>query len=67
MEKQNVWITRRVSMVLTFIRLGVNRVWLPTPLVVTTKQRKMEFSLSPFAPESWVSQVRFGYFVPRQP
>ena len=55
-----------VCVVITFSRLDVNRVWLPILLVVSWT-RKTEFFLSPFAPESLVSRVRFGRPVPRQP
>ena len=44
----------------------VNRVWLPTLLVISSTE-KNDVSLSAFAPEKWVSQDGFGSPVPRQP
>ena len=44
----------------------INRVWLPTLLVVSSTE-KNDVSLSAFAPEKWVSQDGFGSPVPRQP
>ena len=55
-----------VCMVITFSRVWINRVRLPILLVVR-RTRKMNISLSPFAPENLVSLDGFGRPVPRQP
>ena len=46
------------SVVITFSRLGINRIWLP--ILRSQMIREIEFSLSSFAPECLVLQVSFG-------
>ena len=47
-------------------RVRINRLRLPILLVVAAEQEK-NFSLSPFAPENFISRNGFGSPVPRQP
>ena len=54
-----------VCMVITFSRVWINRIRLPTLLVVSWTG-KIRISLSPFAPENLVSRDGFGRPVPRQ-
>ena len=53
-------------MVSTFIRAWINRLWLPSLLVVSWTG-KTNSSLSPFAPENLASRDGFGRPVPRHP
>ena len=50
----------------TLARVKINRVWLPTLLVVSWTG-KMNISLSPFAPENLVSRDEFDNPFSRQP
>ena len=52
-------------MVITYSRVWISRVRLPT-LFVVSWTGKMKISLSPFAPENLVSRDGFGRPVPRQ-
>ena len=52
--------------VITYSRVQINQVRLPILLVVSWVD-KMNFSLSPFAPENLVSRDGFGRPVPRRP
>ena len=55
-----------LCVVITFSRLGINRVWLPI-LLWSAEQGGGKSLSSPFPLESLVSRVRFGRPIPRQP
>ena len=55
-----------VCMVITYSRVWINRVRLPILLVVSWT-RKMNFFLTPFAPENLASRDGFGHLVLRHP
>ena len=59
-------VCKYISLVITYIRVWINRVRLPILLVVS-RTGKTNISLSPFAPENLVSRDGFGRPVPRQP